>query len=144
MTMMTKEVIAGVAVVVVLGIAVFVLRHRPKHLKVLYYQTKWAELQKLCGSKATWSEAIINADKLLDDALKKKRFGGKSPGERLVAAQRKFTDNDSIWFAHKLRDKIKVEPKIKLRERDVKNALLGVRQALKDIGALPDGKSKDK
>ena len=57
-------------------------------------------------------------------------------GKRLVAAQREITSNDDVWFGHKLRNKLVHEHDIKLRERDVKDALLGIRAALKDLGAL--------
>jgi len=136
-------IIAIVAVVFVVG-GLAGYRFRPRHLKVGYYQKKWVELQKLCSHKETWPEAIINADKLLDQALRKKKFSGRSPGERLVSAQRSFSDNDGVWFGHKLRDKMASHPKMKLRERDVKTALVGIRQALKDIGALPDEKPENK
>ena len=98
---------------------------------------KWQEVQKMCSSRENWSQAIIDADRLLDEALKKRRIGGKNMGERMVRAQRIFTDNDSVWFGHKLRSKIETDPDVKLKEDDVKNALLGIRRALKDIGALP-------
>ncbi len=57
-------------------------------------------------------------------------------GERLVAAQREIKYNDEVWFGHKLRNKLVHESDIKLRERDVKDALLGIKAALKDLGAL--------
>jgi len=57
-------------------------------------------------------------------------------GERLVKAQHDLTDNGSVWFAHKLRNKLVHEASPKLAQREVKNALLGLRGALKDLGAL--------
>jgi hypothetical protein len=109
-----------------------------------YFNKRWRTLQKLCSSKKTWSEAIVEADTLLDEALKKKRFSGKNMGERLVKAQRILTDNDRVWFGHKLRTKLETQPKAKLQEKAVKDALVGIRQALKDLGALPNDQSKRK
>jgi len=129
--------IAGGAVAVLAVVTLFVLRRRPRPLKQTNFQSKWVALQKLCGNKQTWSQAITNADKLLDEALKKRRVGGKNMGERLVQAQRIFTDNDAVWFGHKLRNRIESDPEAKLKEADVKDALIGIRQALKDLGALP-------
>lgn len=97
---------------------------------------EWRTLQVMCRDKEQWSKAIIAADKLLDRALKKRRFKGKTMGERLVAAQRLFKDNDDVWFAHNLAKKVMADSEIKLKEPDVKDALLGFRDALKDIGAL--------
>lgn len=131
--------IAAVAAVVILLILVTgasFLRRRPKGLKHVYFEKRWTELQTLCGSQNTWPLAIINADKLLDEALKKRRLKGKAMGERLVAAQHILTDNDGVWFGHKLRNRIVHEDNVKLKEKDVKQALIGFRRALKDLGAL--------
>jgi hypothetical protein len=135
--------VSGGAVIVValLAGAFWFWRHRPRTLKVDYFQGQWRQLQKLLSDKAKWSDAIVDADKLLDAALKKKNFKGRSMGERLVKAQRMFTDNDSVWFGHKLRNKIEADPTVKLKESEVKQALVGIRQGLKDIGALPNGQS---
>lgn len=102
----------------------------------------WKELQVLCKDPATWPQALVEADLLLDRALKKRRFKGKTMGERLVAAQRFITDNDDMWDAHNLVKKIQSTPNIKLKEVDVKEALISFREALKDLGALPSGKDK--
>jgi tryptophan 2,3-dioxygenase len=119
---------------VVVGTVVF--KRKPRKLKVGDFQNRWKELQKLCAKKETWPLAVINADKLLDDALKRLRFRGKTMGERMVAAQRSFTDNDGVWFGHKLRNRLVHEQEVKLKEAEVKDALIGIRQALKDLGAL--------
>ena len=139
--MITELIAAGVAVVI-LALIVFVLvrRRRPQKLNVAKFQAKWRDMQKQLANKENWSKAIVDADKMLDEALKKKRFKGKSMGERLTKAQRLLTDNESVWFGHKLRSKIETDPDTKLKEKDVKDALLGIRQALKDLGAFPDGK----
>jgi hypothetical protein len=128
----------GVVVAAVLGTATyFILRwKRPVVLKTEHYQEKWKELQKLLRNKDRWDVALIEADNLLDSALKKKRIRGGSMGERLVKAQRLFTDNDGTWFAHKLRKQVEAEPEFKLKEKDLKEALIALRQALKDLGAL--------
>lgn len=121
-----------IALVVVAG----VFSKRGRRLNVSYYEEKWKELQKLLNTTATWPLAVIDADKLLDQALKARRFKGKTMGERLVAAQREIKYNDEVWFGHKLRNKLVHESDIKLKERDVKDALLGIKAALKDLGAL--------
>ena len=80
--------------------------------------------------------ALIDADKLLDEALKKRNYKGKTVGERLVSAQRDLSDNDGVWYAHKLRNRLVHEPTVRLRKNEAKNALAGFRQGLKDLGAL--------
>ena len=121
---------------ILIAIAYGISRKIPKPLNQKYFVKEWRYLQAMCGNKDTWPLAIINADKLLDTALKRRRFAGKSMGERLVSAQRKLSNNDAVWFAHKLRNKLVHEQDVVLREKDVKEALVGVRQALKDLGAL--------
>ncbi len=108
-----------------------------------YFQKEWQALQSKLRDKTKWAEAIVDADNLLERALKKKHIGGHNMGERMVKAQRLFTDNDGVWFGHKLRNKIDDKPKTRLKEADVKQALIGIRQALKDVGALPDVKPRN-
>ena len=126
----------GAAVLIVLVFTVVMIR-RKRSINVTYFQQQWKELQKMCGDRETWAQAITGADQLLDKALKKRRIGGKTMGERMVRAQRQFSDNDGVWFGHKLRSKIESEPDVKLKENEVKSALIAFRQALKDLGALP-------
>lgn len=134
-------IIAGIVFVAALAVvALIVRRRRPRNLKTDRFQDKWRNMQKLCADKTTWSQAIVDADKILDEALRKKGFNGKTMGERLTKAQRVISDNEGVWFGHKLRSKIDTDPNGKLKETEVKQALLGIRQALKDLGALPHDK----
>ncbi|HTE21543.1 MAG TPA: hypothetical protein VK674_00705 [Candidatus Limnocylindria bacterium] len=128
-------VIAGI-LVALFSLLVVALRI-PKRLKETYFVSQWKELQSLCKDKKSWPQALKEADKLLDRALKKRKFKGKTMGERMVSAQRSFTDNDTAWFAHNIYKKIVADPSFKLKEADVKDALIGFRQALRDLGALP-------
>jgi len=121
---------------VVSVLAIFMKRHRPKHLNANYYNEKWQKLQsQLCDNKL-WPLAVIDADKLLEEALKAKKYKGKSMGEKLVSAQHDLSNNDLVWFGHKLRNKLVHEADVKLKKNDVKDALLGIRSALKDLGAF--------
>lgn len=140
---MIDTIILVVIAVVILASAagLFFLKRRPRRIKADHFQAEWRQMQKLCKSKDTWAEAILKADDLLDKVLKKKRFAGKSMGERLVSAQRLINDNDGVWFGHKLRNRLHEDPSMKLKESEVKQALVGIRQAMKDLGALPSGKA---
>lgn len=128
-------------VVIIFAAIVFNIR-RPKKLKGDRFLASWRHLQTYCRDTSTWPQAIIEADKLLDAALKKRKLKGKTMGARMVAAQRIFTDNDDMWYAHNLAKKLAAGNDIKLKESDVKNALLGFRTALRDIGALPGSKDQ--
>lgn len=101
-----------------------------------YFEQGWSELLSRVKTQEGMALAIIDADKLLDEALKKKGYKGKTMGERLVAAQRELSNNDSVWFAHKLRNRLVHEPNARLRKSDAKNALAGIKQGLQDLAAL--------
>ncbi|MBP9852651.1 MAG: hypothetical protein QG629_68 [Patescibacteria group bacterium] len=140
---MMNQLLTGGAVlaglIVVLGIVALTLhlkKRPPRKINPEEFERRWKELQSYLSDKKTWSLAIIDADKLLDEALRTKRYKGKTMGERLVAAQHDLRNNNEVWFAHKLRNRLVHEHDVKLRKTDVKDALLGVRGALKDLGAL--------
>ena len=130
-------VAGGVALLVVIVLTV-VLKKRPKKLDTKYYHDKWQNIQAMLPDKKVWSLAIIDADKLLDDVLKKRKYKGKTMGERLVSAQRDIKDNDLLWFGHKLRNRLVHESDVKLTKTDTKDALLGIRGALRDLGAFDE------
>lgn len=131
----TMIILAIIVPILLIG-AFIVLKRWPRKLKVDKFANEWKELQGLCRDKGTWPAAIMDADKLFDKALKRRKFKGKSMGERIVSAQRKISNNDQLWFAHNLAKKLKADPAFKLKEADVKAALIGFRQALRDLGAL--------
>jgi hypothetical protein len=112
------------------------LRRRPRQLKPDKFAARWKALQLHCANRKTWPQAIIEADDLLNDALKKARYKGKTTGERLVAAQHVLSSNHTVWFGHKLRQRIVKEDVRKLKKDDIVRALAGFRQALRDLGAL--------
>lgn len=141
---MSPELIIAIAagVLVVLIIATVVYRRLPKRLKADSFNNQWKELQAYCKDRKTWPEALTKADELLDRALKKRKYKGKTMGERMVSAQKIFTDNDGVWFAHNLYKKVASQEISRLKEVDVKDALMAYRQALRDIGALSSDQPK--
>lgn len=128
--------IAGAIILLLIFFGAALIQKKKGGLNSVYFTNRWHDLQKLCGDKSTWPLAIIDADKLLDEALKKNKVKGKTMGERLMKVQRRLSNNDSVWYAHKLRNKLVHEQYNNLKEKDVKEALIGIRQALKDLGAL--------
>jgi hypothetical protein len=109
---------------------------RRKKLKVDNYAKEWGEIQGLCKSRKTWPQAIVDADRLLDKALKQRRYKGKTTGERLVSAQHDLSQNDAVWFSHKFCNKVADIDVRTLKKQDMLDALGGFRQALRDLGAL--------
>lgn len=131
----TILMIIGIALAI-LAVVTFFAKRPKKVLDKRVYRSKWRDLQKKLAKPDTWALAIIEADSLLDEVLKKRHFKGKTMGERLVEAQRSLTNNDSVWFGHKLRNQLVHQTDVPLRKNDVKQALLGFGQALKDLGAI--------
>lgn len=126
----------GVAIILIIGLVI--LKLRPRKINTGNCQDRWQTLQKHCADKKTWHLAVTDADRLLDDVLKRRHYKGKTTGERLVSAQHDFTNNASLWFGHKLYNRITDEKIVKLSKQDTLEALGGFRQALKDLGALQD------
>jgi hypothetical protein len=140
---MSANIALAFAVLFLLAVLIFVYKYAPRKLRQAGYIRGWKAAQKYCRDKATWPKALEEADKLLKSALKKKKIKGKSMGEKMVSAQRLFTDNDSLWYAHNLCKKVvAVDSKKRLKESEVKDALVGYRQGLRDLGALPKDGSK--
>lgn len=136
-------IVAGlVAITLIALVTTQALKHRRRRQSTTpeAFLDKWKELQKLCPNKDSWPDAIRAADDILGDALRKKRFRGSNTGERLTKAQRQLTNNEGAWFGHKLRSKIDSNTSTKLQEKDVKLALAGIRQALRDLGVLKNDK----
>ena len=135
---MSFEEYVAISAGVVIGLIVLglVIRRYPRKLKHEYFVSRWKRVQQRCPDETQWAQAIIDADNLLDEALRKKRFKGKGMGERLVDAQKHLTNNDAVWFGHKLRTKLETNPEVQLTQSDVQKALYGLRQGLRDIGAL--------
>ncbi len=128
----------GVLVVAVLLFAVITLTRRaPKTLNREKYQTDWLTIEQSVSSEpGSWQLAVLNADKLLDRALKERNYKGNTMGERMVAAGRVFTKRDYVWAAHKLRNRLAHEEGITLTLKVAKQALASFKHALKDLGAL--------
>ncbi|MBC7707908.1 hypothetical protein H7Y63_01660 [Polaromonas sp.] len=131
-------VIIGAAVIVLFIIIGLVMKFRPRKINTGYCAERWQTIQKHCADKKEWHMAIANADRLLDDVLKRRHYKGKTTGERLVSAQHDFTNNESLWFGHKLYNRIHDDGLVKISKQDTLEALGGFRQALKDLGALQD------
>lgn len=126
---------AGFGLLVITGL---VLKYRPRKINTKNCSERWQKLQKHCADKKTWYLAISDADRLLDDVLKRRHYKGKTTGERLVSAQHSFSNNASLWFGHKLYNRIHDDGLVKIKKQDTLEALGGFRQALKDLGALQD------
>ncbi len=122
-------VVAGLVLLVGLG----QFSRRRSGLDPKYYRDKWTKIEQVQKiGEAGWQVAIIQADKLLDQALKERGFAGETMGDRLKSSHA----GDKIWAAHKIRNRIAHETDVKLNAIMVNQALRGFKQGLKNVGAL--------
>lgn len=130
------------AVIVLLGGGIlFVISHGRRHgsaLDVDRYRTSWLaiERQLIKGEEPSYQLAILNADKLLDQALKQKGFEGSTMGERMKSAKTVWSNANNVWTAHKIRNKIAHESDISVSYSQARGSLSAFKQALKDLGAI--------
>lgn len=130
-----------VVILVVGGGILFIITHsrgRSKQLDVDRYRTSWLtiERQLVKGEESSCHLAILNADKLLDQALKQRGFNGNTMGERMKSAKSIWTNANAVWSAHKLRNQIAHETDVRIGYDNTRRALSAYKQALKDTGAI--------
>lgn len=130
-----------VVILLVGGGILFIITHsrgKSKQLDVERYRTSWLtiEQQLVKGEEASCHLVILNADKLLDQALKQSGFKGDTMGERMKAAQKAWSNANNIWNAHKLRNRVAHETDVKIGYETTRQALSAYKRALKDLGAI--------
>ncbi|HPF30733.1 MAG TPA: hypothetical protein PLO25_00245 [Candidatus Saccharibacteria bacterium] len=109
-----------------------------KRLDVEYFRVKYLEIENKLNKVdvSTYHMPVIEADKLLDFALKESGYGGNTMSERMKKANKIFSDRNGVWQAHKLRNRIVHEPEIKTTYDEVRYAINCVKKALKDLKAI--------
>lgn len=129
-------VILIVAVIAVLFL--MVSSKKGPQLNVTRYQTQWLAIENSVSrdNQASWQVAIMNADKLVDQALRERRFSGKTMGERMKSAQKVWRNANHVWGAHKVRNQLAHEVDTPLNYDITLRALSAFKQALKDLGAI--------
>lgn len=124
--------IVGVILIIIIGVT----RRMPSSLNKEEYQQKWLAIEhELSSEQGAMQMAVLNADKLVDLALKQKGASGKTMGERMKAMKDSFSDRNGIWYAHKLRNQVAHEH-VSLTPAQTKKALQSFKRALKDLGAI--------
>lgn len=129
-------------VILVVGglIFAFIITRSPrsKSLNQDAYRSEWLKISQAVSrdNESSLHLAILNADKLLDKALRERGYKGQTMGERMKAAQTDWSNANHVWTAHKLRNRIAHETDIRLTHDIVSRALAAFKQGLKDIGAI--------
>lgn len=97
-----------------------------------------AVLDKVEGDNPdAYKTAVLEADKIFDDLLKRMGYAGADMGGRLKQVTRERVPNlDDIWQAHKIRNRIAHEPDFQVTRAQAKMAVEAYRQAITALGAL--------
>jgi len=77
---------------------------------------------------------LVEADKILDEALRLLGYSG-SLGGKLKAAGSRFSDLNGVWWAHKLRNRAVHDLTSTPSKEEADRAVTKFRQALTDLGA---------
>ncbi len=101
---------------------------------------RWGVIQAMAaGGGNGLRQAVSEADKLLDQAMRQSGLSGDTMGERLKNARPRFTDRsvyDGIWRAHKLRNALAHEVGFDLVPSQAHEALRDFERGLRGLGAL--------
>lgn len=109
-----------------------------KTLEVEKYQRRWLSIESSLkrDEPASYHMTVLNADKLLDMALRERGFKGETTGERMKSANSSWKNADHVWGAHKVRNKIAHEADAYVTYEIAARSLVAYKQALRDLGAF--------
>ena len=99
---------------------------------------KMDEVKELLKSDSSlsWRMAVIEADKLMDSALKRTFTRGETMGERLKAAVFKNPKIRKVWEAHSLRNDLVHESDRHLSRSEAERAVKLFEEGMKDLKVL--------
>lgn len=97
----------------------------------------WTELEQTSGQGIMGAKlAIIEADKLLDRALRSLYMPGETLGERLKSAAYKYPNIRRVWGAHRLRNQLVHDTTFEISSRQAQQALDDYHAALKVLNVM--------
>ncbi len=131
-------IMAILIVAVFIFVAILLTGKRVYRFNKEDYQARFLNIENKLTKEntASYSMSIIEADKLLDKAMHEMGLPGKTMGDRLKHSATKFSDVNSVWRAHKLRNAIAHEAGLEIGFKQANTALSIYKQALKDLGAI--------
>lgn len=113
---------------------------RSGRLNTGLYTERWHSIRQLAdaGDEQHVKQALLEADKLLDHAMKELGRSGETFGERIRTFQSLWERDlyQGVWEAHKLRNQLAHEVGITFSKRQAEDALMGFYKGLRKLGAL--------
>jgi hypothetical protein len=100
----------------------------------------WSTIERhfFAGNDNDLKVALIEADKLLDEALRNAGVFGTTLGDRLKKVRPALLPNiEEVWQAHKLRNQIAHEGNFSIKRDTAERALTIYKNALQSLGAIP-------
>lgn len=138
----TWTLLAFLFAIVVVGALVFavilITKKGERHLDVNRFRSQWLKIEQVLQKEqpASYQLSVLEADKLLDAALRQRGINGQTMGERMKSYQSRWSDANAVWQAHKLRNRVAHETDVQVSYNDARQALEGFKRGLKDVGAI--------
>lgn len=100
--------------------------------------TRWKAIEEMVqrNDEMSGKLALMEADKLLDYALKSAGFSGATLGERLKVACYRHSGLRAVWPAHLLRNRLVHEASFHLSPSMARQAIGQFKHALQELGIL--------
>ncbi len=108
---------------------------RPKKVIVKNWESILKKMEQ--ENETAWESAIIEADKMVDDLLKKIGYKGESMADRLKqVTPTQIVNVGGLWEAHKIRNRIVHDPGFRLTYTQAKDILKAYERTLEDLQAI--------
>jgi hypothetical protein len=99
----------------------------------------WTQIQKRvqAGDESNLKLAVIEADKVMDEILKRSGFAGETMADRLKGLNTAQLSNlQQVWEAHKLRNRIVHEPDFEVSKKEAEYAVSIYGRAFQEFGLI--------
>jgi hypothetical protein len=144
------SVLQGLGILIAVVLAFLVIRAAWRGLRKLLFQpklvgldragisTRWQGIEAMAKGvgEMQYKMALMEADKLLDHALKALAMPGETLGERLKFAAYKYPKISDVWWAHRLRNQLVHESSFHLDSTMAKKAVAQYGSALRLLNLL--------
>lgn len=137
--------LVGILVLAAIGYGLIAGLHKPKASRRgngrgvdrALVAERWQVIQTSASVPGSGlKQAVSEADKLLDYALKQLNYPGETMADRLKKAESRLSNHNAVWRAHKLRNMIAHEVGFEFSASEGQEALASFERALRDLGAL--------
>lgn len=138
----TLTIIFFFSAILIFGGLLFIIisltKNSPRTLDQDKYRSRWMAIETRLKRDDVSSHTlcVLDADKLLDQALRDRGLPGKTMADRMKQCQGKWTNGNGVWAAHKLRNKLAHETDARVDYDRARQALVAYKQGLKDMGAI--------